>query len=68
MAALENLREHWLVVGTELLVRATRRICDGSLLNAETGRADTRARIEEWTGVLSLYAPLNESDSVRVSA
>jgi hypothetical protein len=68
MAALENLREHWLVVGTELLVRATRSICDGSLLNAETGRADTRARIEEWTGVLSLYAPLNESDSVRVSA
>jgi hypothetical protein len=68
MAALENLREHWLVVGTELLVRATRGICDGSLLNAETGRADTRARIEEWSGVLSLYAPVNESNSVRVSA
>jgi head-tail adaptor len=68
MAALENLREHWLVVGTELLVRATRSICDGSLLNAETGRADTRARIEEWTSVLTLYAPVNESDSVRVSA
>jgi hypothetical protein len=68
MAALENLREHWLVVGTELLVRATRGICDGSLLNADSGRADTRARIEEWTGVLSLYAPVNESDSVRVSA
>ncbi|MDX6282301.1 MAG: hypothetical protein QOH03_3372 [Kribbellaceae bacterium] len=68
MAALENLREHWLVVGTELLVRATRSICDGSLLNAETGRADTRARIEEWTSVLSLYTPVNEADSVRVSA
>jgi hypothetical protein len=68
MAALENLREHWLVVGTELLVRATRGICDGSLLNADSGRADTRARIEEWTGVLSLYAPVNEADSVRVSA
>jgi hypothetical protein len=68
MAALENLREHWLVVGTELLVRATRSICDGSLLNAETGRADTRARLEEWAGVLTLYAPVNESDSVRVSA
>ncbi|WP_328321377.1 hypothetical protein OHA70_24260 [Kribbella sp. NBC_00382] len=68
MAALENLREHWLVVGTELLVRATRGICDGSLLNADSGRADTRARIEEWTSVLSLYAPVNEVDSVRVSA
>lgn len=68
MAALENLRDHWLVVGTELLVRATRGICDGSLLNADSGRADTRARIEEWSGVLSLYAPVNESESVRVSA
>lgn len=68
MAALENLREHWLVVGTELLVRATRGICDGSLLNADTGRADTSARLEEWSDVLSLYAPVNETDSVRVSA
>jgi hypothetical protein len=68
MAALENLREHWLVVSTELLVRATRGICDGSLLNADSGRADTRARIEEWTSVLTLYAPVNEADSVRVSA
>ncbi|WP_020388458.1 hypothetical protein [Kribbella catacumbae] len=68
MAALENLREHWLVVGTELLVRATRGICDGSLLNADSGRADTRARIEEWSGVLSLYAPVTEKDSIRVSA
>ena len=68
MAALENLREHWLGLGTELLVRATRDICDGSLLNAETGRADTRARIEDWVGVLSLYDPQNESASVSVSA
>jgi len=68
MAALENLREHWLVVGTELLVRATRGICDGSLVNAETGRAETSARIEEWSGVLSLYAPVNELESIRVSA
>jgi len=68
MAALENLRAHWLVVGTELVVRATRGICDGSLLNADSGRADTRARIEEWSDVLSLYPPVNESDSVRVSA
>jgi hypothetical protein len=68
MAALENLREHWLVVGTELLVRATRGICDGSLLNADSGRADTRARIEEWSAVLSLYAPAGATDSVRVSA
>jgi hypothetical protein len=68
MAALENLREHWLVVGTELLVRATRSICDGSLLNADSGRADTRARIEEWSAVLSLYSPVNEVDSVRATA
>jgi hypothetical protein len=68
MAALENLREHWLGLGTEFLVRATRGICDGSLLNAETGRADTRARIEDWVGVLSLYDPQNESAPVSVSA
>lgn len=68
MAALEILREHWLGVGSELLVRATRGICDGSLVNAESGRADTRARIEEWSAVLSLYPPVNEPNSVRVSA
>jgi hypothetical protein len=68
MAALEILRAHWRVAGAELVVRATRGICDGSLLNADSGRADTRARIEEWSDVLSLYAPVNESDSVRVSA
>ena len=51
------LREQWLSLGTELLVRATRGICDGSVLNAEIASADTRARIEEWAGVLSLYEP-----------
>ncbi|GAA1598578.1 hypothetical protein GCM10009789_60690 [Kribbella sancticallisti] len=72
MAALENLREHWLGVGTELLVRATRSICAGSLLNAEAGRADTRARIEDWVEVLSLYDSLYDAEiearPVRVSA
>ncbi|WBQ03192.1 hypothetical protein [Kribbella sp. CA-293567] len=68
MAALENLRAHWLAVGTELLVHATRGICDGSLLNADSGRADTSARLEEWSGVLSLYAVADETSSVRVSA
>jgi hypothetical protein len=68
MAAFENLREHWLGVGTELLVRATRGICDGSLVNAESGRADTQARIEDWVGVLSLYDAANEASAVRVSA
>ncbi len=72
MAALENLRDHWLGVGTELLVRATRGICDGSLLNAESGRADTRARIEDWVDVLSLYDSAydsaNETAPVRVPA
>lgn len=61
MAALHSL----LGLGSELLVRATQGICDGSLLNAETGRAVTRARIEDWAGVLSLYeslhAPNNEA-------
>ena len=55
MAALDTLRDHWLGLGTELLVRATRTICDGSLLNADSGRAVTSARIQEWAGVLSLY-------------
>lgn len=68
MAAIDNLRAHWLGVGTELLVRATRGICDGSLLNADSGRAVTRARIEEWVGVLSLYESANETQQVRVSA
>jgi hypothetical protein len=68
MAALDNLRAQWAGLGTELLIRATRGICDGSLLNAETGRADTSARIEDWSGVLSLYTGENESAAVPVSA
>jgi hypothetical protein len=68
MAALDNLRAQWAGLGTELLIRATRGICDGSLLNAETGRADTSARIEDWSGVLSLYTVDNESVAVPVSA
>ncbi|HET6294125.1 MAG TPA: hypothetical protein VFG33_12140 [Kribbella sp.] len=68
MAALDTLRDHWLGLGTEFLVRATRTICDGSLLNADSGRAVTSARIQEWDGVLSLYAVANEPEAVRVSA
>ncbi|RZT27253.1 hypothetical protein EV649_1010 [Kribbella sp. VKM Ac-2569] len=64
MAALDTLRD----VTTELLVRATRGISDGSLLNADSGRADTRARIDDWAGILSLYAAENESSSVRATA
>jgi hypothetical protein len=64
MAALDTLRE----VTVELLVRATRGVCDGSLLNADVGRADTSARIDDWSGVLSLYAAENESHSVRATA
>jgi hypothetical protein len=68
MAALDTLRDHWLGLGTELLVRATRTICDGSLVNADSGRAVTSARIEDWAGVLSLYDVANEPEAVRVSA
>ena len=68
MAAFESLREHWLGVGTELIVRATRSICDGSVLNADHGRALTSARIEEWSSVLSLYKTDNSSEDVRFSA
>ncbi|WP_433167406.1 hypothetical protein [Kribbella sp. CA-247076] len=68
MAALDILRTQWAGLGTELLIRATRGICAGSLLNAESGRADTSARLEDWTGVLSLYATENESSSVRATA
>lgn len=68
MAALDTLRAQWVGLGTELLIRATRGICDGSLLNADTGRADTSARLADWTGILSLYTGENESPSVRVSA
>ncbi|MFD7157750.1 hypothetical protein ACFV9C_24330 [Kribbella sp. NPDC059898] len=64
MAALDSLRD----VTVELLVRATRGICDGSLLNADSGRADTSARIDDWAGILSLYAVENESQSVRATA
>lgn len=59
MAARESLRTHMIGscvgLGTELIVRAMRGICTGSLLNADTGRADTRARIEDWNSVLPLY-------------
>jgi hypothetical protein len=64
MAALDTLRD----VTVELLVRATRGISDGSLLNADSGRADTSARLEDWAGVLSLYAAEKESTAVRASA
>jgi hypothetical protein len=64
MAALDTLRE----VTVELLVRATRRVCDGSVLNADAGRTDTHARIDDWSAVLSLYAAENESRSVRATA
>ncbi|MGY4771434.1 hypothetical protein ACXC9Q_31380 [Kribbella sp. CWNU-51] len=68
MAALDTLRAQWAGLGTELLIRATRGICDGSVLNADSGRADTRARIDDWTGVLSLYTGENESVSVQATA
>ena len=68
MAALDILRAQWVGLGTELLVRATRGICDGSVLNADTGRADTSARLDDWTGVLSLYTGEKESSSVRATA
>jgi hypothetical protein len=65
----------FLDLGSELLVRATRGICAGSLLNADSGRAVTAARIEEWAGVLSLYEPQlslvasgNDSAPVRATA
>jgi hypothetical protein len=64
MAALDTLRD----VTVELLVRATRGISDGSLLNADSGRADTSARLEDWDGVLSLYAAEKESAPVRATA
>ena len=68
MAPLDTLRDHWRGVTADLLIRATRDICAGSLLNADSGRADTRARLEDWDGVLSLYAEENESPSVRATA
>ncbi|MGW6195292.1 hypothetical protein ACWF0M_04000 [Kribbella sp. NPDC055110] len=64
MAALETLRD----VTVELLVRATRGISDGSLLNADTGRTDTHARLDDWAAILSLYTGENESASVRATA
>ena len=64
MAALETWRD----VTAELLIRATRGICAGSLLNADSGRADTHARLEDWSDVLSLYTGEKESVSTQVSA
>ena len=64
MAALEFLRTRWVEscvgLGTELIVHAMRGIATGSLLNADSGRADTSARIDEWAGVLTLYEPTLE--------
>jgi hypothetical protein len=72
MVALDTLRD----VTAELLVRATRGISAGSLLNADSGRADARARLDDWDDVLSLYAVEypdhrtagNESEAVRATA
>lgn len=64
MAAFDSLRD----ITTDLLVRATRGICDGSLLNADSGRADTSARLDDWAAVLSLYTGENDSTSVRATA
>jgi hypothetical protein len=59
MAALDSFRTRWVGscvdLGTELMVHAMRGICTGSLLNADSGRADTSARLEDWNSVLSLY-------------
>ncbi|TDD25899.1 hypothetical protein E1218_14115 [Kribbella turkmenica] len=68
MAALDILRARSVGLGTELLIRATRGICDGSLLNAESGRADTSARLEDWTGVLSLYSADKKPTTVSATA
>jgi hypothetical protein len=77
MAALDALRTRWVDscvgLGTSLLVLATRGICTGSLRNADLGRADTRARLDEWAGVLSLYDPATAREydvplTVQVSA
>ncbi|TWD82865.1 hypothetical protein FB561_4011 [Kribbella amoyensis] len=68
MAALDSLRAHWLGFGAELVVRATRGISAGSVLNANAGRAVTSARIEDWSGVLSLYPAENAAEDVRASA
>lgn len=73
MAAIDSLRagwfESWVGLGTTLLIQATRGICDGSLLNADAGRADTRARLDEWAGVLPLYeSPGEQPYDVAVSA
>ncbi|MGW6282619.1 hypothetical protein [Kribbella sp. NPDC055071] len=68
MAALDTLRAQCAVLGTDFLIRATRAICVGSLLNADSGRAVTHARIDEWHGVLSLYTADNESLPVQASA
>ncbi|HET6987259.1 MAG TPA: hypothetical protein VFI00_11620 [Kribbella sp.] len=68
MAALDSLRGQWRDVTAELLVRVTRGICDGSLLNADSGRSDTRARLDDWAEVLSLYAGENESVSAQATA
>ena len=64
MAALDSLRD----ITADLLIRATRGICAGSLLNADSGRSDTRARLDDWAAVLSLYTSENESTSVRATA
>ncbi|MEU4290271.1 hypothetical protein AB0E63_18785 [Kribbella sp. NPDC026596] len=64
MAALDSLRD----ITADLLIRATRGICAGSLLNADSGRIDTRARLDDWAAVLSLYTGENESTSVRATA
>jgi hypothetical protein len=68
MAALDTFRAQCTVLGTDFLIRATRGICHRSLQNADTGRATTHARLDDWTEVLTLYTPEPNPTPIQATA
>jgi hypothetical protein len=58
MAVVGSFLNRAVVIGADLLVHATRNVCEHGLRNAEGGLAEIRGRINEWVGILALYEPL----------
>ncbi len=58
MAVVGSFLNRAVVIGAELLVHATRNVCEHGTRNAERGLAEIHGRIDEWVGILALYDPL----------
>jgi hypothetical protein len=55
--AVGSILDRAVVIGAELLMRATRNVCEHGTRNAERGLAEIHGRIDEWVGIRALYDP-----------